>query len=762
MPKHTKENYRKLLKAGKVSELIDKLSSDLEHFLDSHPNDESSQKIYNNIILHSIKLKDVNDHHNIGTIDYSELSKEKAKIYFSLLEIINQLPPYFLDYTNGEAVNIPLGNVIKENKNPLSEVEITLEGLLSQFDKEKKRILVDTVAAILNIDTTAIRIKRVVSGSIKVTLELPRNKANTLIDFAEIKDFQALIKSITNNKIKILTILNITSHWLTFKIISSYLKSLFTKNITALILGTGTLITVVTLITVFNNNQPQENHVENSFLKDLKGELITKKTERAISDIQTKIENATTNFNNLIVDGDSLYESKQYKKAKEKFAEALEYAKEEGIDSHVAEQKIQECNDALKKSYEEWKKAGESNMANEEYENALSNFKKAQSFIDTKEIRLIIEDLESKIKQSKLYDSLLIQGDLHIEKTDYKSALIKYKEAQEIKNTSEVKMKIANCLSLLKKIDLQNYKSWKLKGDSLFAAKKFAEAETAYLKAQSYSDTDEIQDLINLCKKNKPSTIGDILIRIEKNMTTIPAGSFTMGCLINRDGYRYYNYKDRKEDKKCNPKETPPHVVNIKSFKMGMYEVTQQEWNIIMGIKNRPYYCEECPVSNVSWQDANRFIKKLNTLTKSPENPEKYRLPTEAEWEYAARSGNDFQYSGGNNLNRIAWNISNTRSTTSVFNKNTQQPVGTKDPNSFGLYDMTGNVSEWCEDTWRMNYSEAPSDGSALVKSGASYRIHRGGSYMSASNQCRISAYSDAPETSGNPEIGFRLVLSYH
>ena len=164
----------------------------------------------------------------------------------------------------------------------------------------------------------------------------------------------------------------------------------------------------------------------------------------------------------------------------------------------------------------------------------------------------------------------------------------------------------------------------------------------------------------------------------------------------------------------------PVHRVTIKNgFYMGKYEVTQAQWQAVMG--NNPSRFKtcgsNCPVDSVSWNDAQNFIKKLNETTDGFE----YRLPSEAEWEYACRAGTRGDYYAAD-LNSIAWYVANSDKKT--------HPVGGKNPNAFGLYDMSGNVWEWCQDWYHGNYQGAPSDGSAwLGGAKRQYPVVRGGSW---------------------------------
>ena len=209
-------------------------------------------------------------------------------------------------------------------------------------------------------------------------------------------------------------------------------------------------------------------------------------------------------------------------------------------------------------------------------------------------------------------------------------------------------------------------------------------------------------------------------------------------------------------DKDCNSDEKPAHSVSISSFKISKYEVTQAQWREVMGTNPSHFKnCDKCPVEKVSWNDIQDFLKKLNQKTKK-----NYRLPTEAEWEYAARGGQNHQYSGSNTVGSVAWYDKNSYDLGSSHSNYGTNPVGGKSANGYGLYDMSGNVWEWCEDKWHGDYSGAPSNGSAWISGSSSNRVIRGGSWDYYARFCRVSNRSNYSPTDSNNIIGFRLAHS--
>jgi formylglycine-generating enzyme required for sulfatase activity len=183
---------------------------------------------------------------------------------------------------------------------------------------------------------------------------------------------------------------------------------------------------------------------------------------------------------------------------------------------------------------------------------------------------------------------------------------------------------------------------------------------------------------------------------------------------------------------------------------MNKYEVTQEEWRAVMG-KDPPELqfkgCDKCPVENVSWNDIQEFLKKINKITGN-----KFRLPTEAEWEYAARGGEKFKFSGSKNLNEVGWYNSNSGNKT--------HPVGQKNKNGFGLYDMSGNVIEWCKDTWHPDYIGAPNNESEWEMVGISAHVLRGGCFRYTAATSRVSFRNNQGAHIREDVLGFRLAHS--
>lgn len=219
-------------------------------------------------------------------------------------------------------------------------------------------------------------------------------------------------------------------------------------------------------------------------------------------------------------------------------------------------------------------------------------------------------------------------------------------------------------------------------------------------------------------------------------MIEVQGGTFTMGATSEQGS-------DADDDEK------PTHNVTLSNYYIGKYEVTQELWQAVMGSNPSNSKGAKKPVECVSWNDCQTFISKLNSLT-----GKNFRLPTEAEWEYAARGGSKsrgYKYSGSNDLNSVAWYYDNSGHTGT-------HDVGTKQPNELGIYDMTGNVWEWCSD-WYGSYSSNSQTNPTGPNSGSN-RVDRGGGWNGYARFCRSSSRSyDAPGDSYY-SMGLRLALS--
>jgi len=236
----------------------------------------------------------------------------------------------------------------------------------------------------------------------------------------------------------------------------------------------------------------------------------------------------------------------------------------------------------------------------------------------------------------------------------------------------------------------------------------------------------------------------------------INGGTFTMGSPTSEPG------RDSDEVQ---------HQVTVSSFYMGKYEVTQKEYQEIMGTNSSYFKGDNLPVEQVSWFDAVEYCNRLSqkegltpayTISGSGDNrtvtwnlnANGYRLPTEAEWEYAAKGGNgspgNYTYAGSNNIDEVAWYEENSTGST--------QDVGTKKPNGLGLYDMSGNVSEWCWDWYDKDYYQNSPQTDPIGASSGSYRVLRGGYWYYSAVYVRSANRDNVDPNYRDDSIGFRLV----
>ena len=211
------------------------------------------------------------------------------------------------------------------------------------------------------------------------------------------------------------------------------------------------------------------------------------------------------------------------------------------------------------------------------------------------------------------------------------------------------------------------------------------------------------------------------------------------------EGYNWDSYSELRK-----------REVTISDFYLCKYPVTQQLWEAVMGENPSYFKGAKRPVEEISWDDVQVFIQKLNEISKSEGGKFVYHLPSEAEWEYAARGGiykdhHAFEYAGGNRMEELGW-----------FNRNSNnetKTVGQKLPNALGLYDMSGHVWEWCADVWHEDYGNGPKDGEAWLEGGdQDRRVVRGGSWYDFIDNCRVSIRGWGDHNVSINHIGCRLL----
>jgi formylglycine-generating enzyme required for sulfatase activity len=253
------------------------------------------------------------------------------------------------------------------------------------------------------------------------------------------------------------------------------------------------------------------------------------------------------------------------------------------------------------------------------------------------------------------------------------------------------------------------------------------------------------------------------------DMVFVKGGTFTMGCTT-----------EQGDD--CASEEKPTHTVTLKDFSIGKYEVTQALWQAVMDETPSHFKGDgNLPVESVYWDDVQEFIQKLNANT-----GKKYRLPTEAEWEYVARGGKNskgYKFSGSNNIDDVGWYLGNSGdkpmnneemiqlllseedNEDNEYNRKVEannhktHPVGTKRPNELGVYDMTGNVWEWVSDWFGENYYDSSHGINPTGPDSGFCRVFRGGGWCFDARYCRVSCRISSPAIRYF-SLGFRLALS--
>ncbi len=282
--------------------------------------------------------------------------------------------------------------------------------------------------------------------------------------------------------------------------------------------------------------------------------------------------------------------------------------------------------------------------------------------------------------------------------------------------THELKLEKQGCTTITKTINVKE-------GETLSVNEKLVSQQTTVNRQQASGNAGG----------NEIFTVNGVSF----TMIKVDGGTFRMGATSELGG-------DADSDEK------PVHSVTLSDYYIGETEVTQELWEAVMGSNPSDFKGSQNPVEKVSWHDCKEFITKLNRLT-----GKNFRLPTEAEWEYAARGGNKskgYKYSGSNTIGNVAWYWDNSSSAT--------HNVKTKSPNELGIYDMSGNVLEWCED-WKGDYSSGSQTNPTGPSSG-SYRVSRGGSWYDYARFCRVSFRDYGNPGSGYYSLGLRLCLSQY
>lgn len=226
------------------------------------------------------------------------------------------------------------------------------------------------------------------------------------------------------------------------------------------------------------------------------------------------------------------------------------------------------------------------------------------------------------------------------------------------------------------------------------------------------------------------------------DMVYVEGGTFVMGCYGEHENI-------------CDDDEVPAHKVTVNSFYIGRFEVSQDLWDAVMEYNPSHFKGNKRPVECVSWYECETFVNRLSELTGY-----EFRIPTEAEWEFAARGGNNskhYFYSGSDTANKVSWFASDKLDLKKTIKKGTQN-IGLKAPNELGVYDMSGNVYEWCYDWFGLYYMRHETNPTGPQN--GTYRVGRGGSWINPGEYCRVSYRSYSPPGNGYYYLGLRLVMT--
>ncbi len=368
-----------------------------------------------------------------------------------------------------------------------------------------------------------------------------------------------------------------------------------------------------------------------------------------------------------------------------------------------------------------------------EKKNKENQMKSKESLLQSKdtEIQNLCQQLEEEKKQSSSMQSSL-ERELKKSQTDYVTLKQKYDE--ESKAYSELKKKMEEIKEEEKKIKEEEKKIKEEEKEIKEEEKKIKEEEKKK-KEEEKKKKEEKEAKRLAAEEEKKKYVKEFTVNgVSFNMIPVEGGTFQMGATSEQGSDAYSD-------------EKPVHSVTLSDFMIGETEVTQELWKAVMGNNPSKFKGTKNPVECVSWNDCKVFIGKLNSLTGKD-----FRLPTEAEWEFAARGGNKsglFKYSGSNEIDKVAWYQGNSNNT---------HPVGKKNANELGLYDMSGNVWEWCED-WYGDYSSSPQTNPKGPNDGSD-RVIRGGSWSSFSAwYCRVPYRNNRTQDVRCNILGLRLAL---
>lgn len=731
MPKYNKEYYKQYIGNNDIEKLINELLQHLQQYLSFHPKSHL-QNTYDALIMQLGKWKSILHEEGINIVEPQAAKREKARISQAVLGIINGLPTYYFDFLNGDkkaeqATSPDLRQQVQEvHKSSAFEYDVFFSFSGQDFH-EAKRICEELRGYGLHVFLT------------DETL-----KANTGSSF-----FERIGYALENSQHFILlsSVDSMTSEWVKTEYETFY-NEYFIKDKAKrrfIILKSKNFsighVPILLKRLQFANN-PKE--ILATFIKDkrFQDRQAEKKRQAAAQVLEQQAIEEKRRREEQALQEKALEEQRKKEAARlQQEQENQRQAEQQALQEKALQEKRERDRIAKERlerekelqsvakqlAVEKRKKKEQRKAAWADFWDTLWDIRGLWLFLlfiisgpicrskvlkenggedivvidvtDTLESPEIITE-NSTITAKVTYNNLVQEADNYFNKKDYDNAKMKYNTA----------------LSAAKGFDFDTQKA----ADGV----KNCEVETKKIRDQQ-SDKEKLKPVA-------PS-LSPIIIALENNMKTIPSGIFTMGCT--------------SEQSDCDDDEKPTHKVSISSFKINKYEVTQEEWRAVMGSDPPKLHfkgCNKCPVEKVSWNDIQDFLKKLNQLT-----GKSFRLPSEAEWEYAARGNEKYKYAGSNDIDLVAWYTGNSSSKTHA--------VGGKKANGFGLYDMSGNVYEWCQDNSHNDYKGAPNDGRAWTSSSSSTHVVRGGSWNLYAQYCRVADRHGKGLDDRSFSIGFRL-----
>lgn len=471
---------------------------------------------------------------------------------------------------------------------------------------------------------------------------------------------------------------------------------------------------------------------------------------------------SSLNFYVLIDEADKARKAGQWQIAKNKYKQALQIQP----DNSYAQAHLQAVNEAIQNEsetkYNDAIAKARQALTRNNYDDAIKNFSLALEVKPGDQYAVSqVAELQKKAANAKietdnlqrdvLFDSYVKAGDKALSDNTYEEAINAYKEALKIKPGDSVAM--GKLAQLNQKIEADSLAAVNLKTDSAFAhlisvakdavdRKEYDTAILSYTEALKIKPGDEyaMSQVSKLQQAITQAQTDSMAAGIESDTTNLEAlavNEIEAGMLLIKARYFKMGSDVGSTD------ESPMHTVELDSFYISRFEVTQSQWQTIMGgdpsfFKN----CDDCPVENVSWNDAMKFIERINQITRK-----KYRLPTEAEWEYVAGTQNR-----KDNIDNIAWYNDNA--------KNKTHHIGLLQPDFLGVYDMFGNVAEWCSDWYSYSAYKRNSVSNPTGPATGKEKVVRGGNWYDMGGSFRPSVRDKASPDKASKKIGFRLAMS--